>query len=75
MISTKKILESKNIYNIQIQIFHMIRILNCLWDSFRTFNWTILIYASNNGFRKVVELLLKRKDIDISIKDIINQNH
>lgn len=35
-------------------------------------NWTALIYAVTNDNKEIVELLLKRKDIDIYIKDILS---
>ena len=56
-------------------LFHMIEILNDLWNSIRTFNVTALIWAVSNGQKEIVEMLLRHKDIDVNINDILNQKH
>ena len=53
----------------------MIEILNDLWNSIRTFNVTALIWAVSNGQKEIVEMLLRHKDIDVNINDILNQKH
>ena len=53
-------------------LFHTIEILNDLWNLTQIFNVTVLIWAAYEGYKEIVELLLKQKDIDINIKSILN---
>ena len=45
------------------------------WNSSLAFNMTALIYAVSEGHLEIVELLISQEDIDINMKDIINQKH
>ena len=45
------------------------------WNSSLAFNMTALIYAVSEGHLEIVELLIRQEDIDINMKDIINQKH
>ena len=47
--------------------------LNDLWNLARTFNKTALIFAASKGHKEIIELLLRHKDIDINIPDILIQ--
>ena len=53
-------------------LFHTIEILNDLWNLTQIFNVTVLIWAAYEGYKEIVELLLRQKDIDINIKSILN---
>lgn len=52
------------------------------WNLFQLFHYTPLICASENGFTKIVELLLSKSNIDVNCKNIFSiqkfyeiQNH
>ena len=54
--------------------FHDIENLKYLQNLTRTFNYTALIYASRDGYKEIVELLIRQEGIDINKKNILNQN-
>ena len=56
-------------------IFHGIEELNDLWNLTRTFNSTALIWATTEGHKEIVELLIRQKGIDINKKGILIQKH
>ena len=74
-VNMKDILNQKHLQNYNLTFFHDIEIYNDLWDLIEAFNDTALIFAAWRGHTKIVEMLLKQKDIDVNIKDILNQKH
>ena len=57
------------------KFFHEIEKLKYFWNLSRIFNWTALTYATLKGYKEIVEILIRQKDIDINMKGIINQKH
>ena len=51
----------------QIQLFK--------WNLTRTFDWTALIVAAEEGNTEIVKLLIRQEGIDINIQDISNKKH
>lgn len=51
----------------------MILKLNDLWNLNGTFNNTALIEAVKENHTEIVELLLRHENIDITIRNILNQ--
>ena len=62
----------KTFMKFKINFFHYIEKLNDLWNLFQTFNNTALLYAVYEGHKEIVEILLRQKSIDISMKNILN---
>ena len=53
-------------------IFHKIENLNDLWDLYWIFNDSALLFAAKEGHVEIVQELISREDIDINIKNILN---
>ena len=45
------------------------------WNLSRIFNMTALILAAINGYKEIVELLIRQENIDINMTDIMNHKH
>ena len=49
--------------------------MNDLWNLNIKFNSTALIYVAGEGYKDIVELLLRQEGIDINMKDVLNRQH
>ena len=74
-ISMINIFKSKAFITFKSNFIHFIDLYNGLWNSICVFNDTALLFAVKNGHADIVEILLRYKDIDVNIKDILNQKH
>ena len=55
--------------------FNNIEKLNDLWNLTQTFNNTALIWAAAEGYKEIVELLIRQEGVGINLKDILNQKY